>query len=119
MKIEIYQQDWIPGFAAFLDDGSLQKGAAAKIVLNIGAMMAAVETKELEPKDIPYVVAETIMHEIMHALEAWAGVEFSEDRVEGLIERYKNSPSGGMADAAALKPAGCNGCIGSNPVSGT
>lgn len=90
MKIDVYQQDWIPGFAAFLDDGSVRTGAAAKIGLNIGALMAAVASKDMEPEDVPYVVAETIMHEVMHALEAWAGVEFSEDRIEALIEAYRH-----------------------------
>lgn len=89
MKIDVYQQDWMPGFAAFLDDGSVQTGAAAKVGLNMGALMAAVETKDLEPKDVPYVVAESIMHEVMHALEAWAGVEFNEDRIEALLEAYR------------------------------
>ncbi len=93
MRIDIYQQDWIPGFAAFLDDGSVQVGATAKVGLNVGALMAAVETKDLQSCDVPYVVAETIMHEVMHALEAWAGVEFSEDRIEALIAKYR----GGVA----------------------
>lgn len=87
--IEVYQQDWMPGFAAFLDDGSVQSGAAAKVALNMGSLMAAVETEDLSAKDIPYVVAESIMHEVMHVLEAWAGVEFSEDRIEALIEKYR------------------------------
>jgi protein-disulfide isomerase-like protein with CxxC motif len=88
MKIEVYQQDWCPGFAAFLDDGSVQKGTA-HVCLNVGALMAAVEAKDVEKADLPYLVAESLMHEVIHALEAWAGVEFSEEKVEALLEEYR------------------------------
>lgn len=87
-KIEVYQQDWMPGFAAFLDDGSIRKGTA-HVALNIGALISAVATHDIEKKDLPYVVAESLMHEIVHALEAWAGVEFDEDKVEDLIAQYR------------------------------
>jgi len=89
MRIEVYQHDWIPGFAAFNDDGSVRNGGPAHIALNVGAFMAAVETGDFDRKDVPYLVAESIMHEVMHALEAWAGVEFSEDRIEALLEKYR------------------------------
>lgn len=88
MKIEVYQQDWCPGFAAFLDDGSVQKGTA-HVCLNVGALMAAVEAKDVEKADLPYLIAESVMHEVIHALEAWAGVEFSEEKVEALLEAYR------------------------------
>ena len=89
MKIDVYQQDWMPGFAAFHDDGSLKAGAAAKVSLNIGALMEAVEYGDLEASELPYMVAESIMHEVIHALESWANVEFSEERVEALLEKYR------------------------------
>jgi hypothetical protein len=88
MKVEVYQQDWMPGFAAFADDGSVQQGTA-HVGLNIGALMAAVETKDIEKKDVPYIVAESLMHEVIHALEEWAGVEFNEDKVEELLLAYR------------------------------
>lgn len=91
MKIDVYQQDWMPGFAAFHDDGSLQAGAAAKVSLNIGTLIAAVNLGDLEASDIPYVVAESIMHEVIHALESWAKVEFSEERVEALLQKYREA----------------------------
>jgi hypothetical protein len=90
LKIEIRQQDWIPGFAAFADDGAIKQGTA-HVVLNVGALMAAVAAKDMPASEIPYVVADSIMHEVIHALEAWAGVEFSEERVEALIEKYRDS----------------------------
>ena len=89
MIVEVYQQDWIPGFAAFNDDGEVQANAKAHVVINIGALMVAVETKDIEPGDVPYIVAESIMHEVIHALEAWAGVEFNDDRVEALLMEYR------------------------------
>ena len=88
LKIEVYQQDWMPGFAAFSDDGGVAKGTA-HIALNIGALMASVQSKDIEAKDVPYAIAEDIMHEVMHSLEAWAGVEFSEAKIEALLEKYR------------------------------
>ena len=89
IKIEVYQQDWIPGFAAFLDDGSIQQGAKAHIGINIAAFLTAVAYKDLDKKDLPYVVAESIMHEFIHVLESWAGVEFNEEHIEALLLKYR------------------------------
>ena len=96
-KIEVYQHDWTPGFAAFNDDGSIQQGATAHISLDLGSFLATIAgTNDLHPKELPYVIAETIMHEVIHSLEAWAGQEFNEEKVEALLqkyrEKYKNSP---------------------------
>ena len=89
IKVEVYQQDWIPGFAAYCHDGTMEEGAAAHVVLNVGVHMAAAEVGDVDPADLPYVVAENLMHEVIHVLEAWAGVEFSEERVEALLEKYR------------------------------
>ena len=88
LSIEVYQQDWIPGFAAFADDGSIQENAKAHVVINLGSILSTVAQNQVDAKEVPYFVAESIMHEVMHALESWAGVEFSEDRVEALIAQY-------------------------------
>ena len=93
-RIEVYQQDWMPGFAAFLNDGSVQKKAPVHIAINVGALVAAVATKDIQNKDVPYIVAESIMHEIIHSLEAWANVEFNEERVEALIQKYTQAAKG-------------------------
>lgn len=89
VKIEIYQHDFIPGFAAFRDDGAIEAEAKAHVVINLASFLGSVEIKDIEPKDVPYLIAESIMHEVIHALEAWAKVEFSEDRVEGLLTKYR------------------------------
>lgn len=89
LKIELYQHDWIPGFAAFADDGSIQREACAHVVLNLGAVLLAADHGDIERAEMPYFIAETIMHEVIHALESWAGVEFSEDRVEALLDKYR------------------------------
>lgn len=90
IRIEVYQHDWIPGFAAFADDGSVQHQGKAHVVVNLGSLLCAVANQDIPKSDVPYAIAESIMHEVMHALEAWAGVEFSEERVEGLIEKYQD-----------------------------
>lgn len=91
IRIEIYQKDWMPGFAAFAENGSLQKGAAAHVALNVGALMAGVEGRDIPPADLPYVIADILMHEVIHVLESWAKVEFSEERVEALIAKYRQA----------------------------
>ncbi len=87
ITIEVYQQDWIPGFAAY-HAGSLTKHARAHVVLNLGSCLAAVASRDVAREELPYMVAESIMHEVTHVLEEWAGVEFSEERVHALTERY-------------------------------
>lgn len=89
-RIEFHQHDWIPGFAAFAPDATTPSpDARAFCVLNLGAILAAVETGDLPRADVPYIVAESMMHELMHALEQWAGCEFSEERIEALLDRYR------------------------------
>lgn len=89
VRIAVFQHDWIPGFAAYHPSGRLNRRAERHVVLNLGSFLSAVETKELDPKDLPYMVAETLMHEVVHALEDWAGREFSEKRVEQLLDAYR------------------------------
>lgn len=94
--IEVRQQDWIPGFAAFLDtdNGDGASGpppGPAHVVINLGAIMGLVEAKDAGASEVPYIIAECVMHEVMHALEQWAGVEFSEDRIHGLLDKYRNA----------------------------
>lgn len=87
ISIEVHQHDWIPGFAAYYA-GSLTKKSKAHVVLNIGSLLACVEDKQLTKEEIPYVVAECLMHEIIHVLEEWSGVEFNEEKVHRLTEKY-------------------------------
>lgn len=92
MNIEFRQVDWEPGFAGYLDNG--QPNGTAFCFLNIGSMLCAVENDDLPAADLPYMVAESMMHEIIHAIEAWAGTEFNEERVEALLEKYRQAARG-------------------------
>lgn len=91
--VEVRQHDWIPGFAAFLarPDGTVdpEPRGPAHIVLNLGAILGAVRAADVEPEEVPYFVAGSLMHEIVHVFEEWAVVEFSEDRVEALLGAYE------------------------------
>jgi len=93
ISVEIYQQDWIPGFAAFLNDGSIKNGTA-HICVNIGSNMLAVTEGDFDIKDVPYIITEHIMHEIIHTLESWANTEFNEERVEELLMKYREAYPG-------------------------
>jgi hypothetical protein len=86
--LEVYQADGIKGFACYLaTDGEIS--GAPIIGLNVESLLGTVVLGDVEPRDLPYVVAECIMHEVMHALEQWAKVQFSEKRIEALIEKYR------------------------------
>lgn len=87
LKIEFRQVDWVPGFAGYLENGN-PKGKAF-CLLNVGALLSTIERGDLPVGDLPYMIAETMMHEIIHAIEAWAGVEFSEEKVEALLTKYR------------------------------
>ena len=89
ISIKIFQEDFIPGFAGFRNYEDQENCAHAHVVLNVGSLLAMVEEQDCEAKDLPYVIAECLMHEIIHALESWAGVEFNEDKVEALTEKYR------------------------------
>lgn len=92
--IEFHQQDWIPGFAAFHPGATTPApDAKAFCVLNLGSILATVEAGGVPASDVPYFIAESMMHEVMHVLEQWAGAEFSEERVEFLLENYRASVS--------------------------
>lgn len=103
ISLEVFQHDWIPGFAAFHDDGSLDETAKAHVVLNLGSLLAVVIAKDLPAQELPYVIAESLMHEAIHALEAWAKVEFSEERIEALTEQYRRK-YGPDANSAGVSP---------------
>jgi len=92
ISIEVYQNDWMPGFAAFHSRGqrTLRKEARAHVSLNLAANLLAIENGDFSKRDLPYVIAENIMHEVIHVLEEWAGKRFSERRVESLLKKYRD-----------------------------
>lgn len=87
LHIEIRPYRGSKGFACYLA-GSVHEDRV-RVRLGIEGIIACVESGDIEAKDIPYIVADCIMHEIIHALEDYARVEFSEDRVEDCITRYR------------------------------
>lgn len=98
LTIEFRQHDFIPGFAAFVQPSPRPRGKAF-CVLNVGDLLGLVRAGDLPIADLPYAIADSMMHEVIHALEDWAGVEFSEARVEGLIERYRAADKDDMKAA--------------------
>lgn len=88
--VEFHQHDWMPGFAAFAPGATTPApGSRAFCVVNLGSMLASIHTGDMAREDLPYFLAESMMHEVIHVIEQWAGVEFSEERVEALLERYR------------------------------
>ncbi len=89
LSLPIRQQDKAceGAFAAYVTP--LEDNDDPYIALNIAATLGTVVMGDVSAKDLPYMIAENIAHEVFHALEDWAGVEFDEDRVEALIEKYR------------------------------
>ena len=93
-RIEFHQADWIPGFAAFVDDGkkfTRDPDSKAFCVLNLGSFLAAIQTGDLSREDLAREVADCMCHEVLHVIEKWCGIEFSEDRVNGLLDKYRDA----------------------------
>jgi hypothetical protein len=91
-RIEFHQADWIPGFAAFVDDGkklTRDPSSRAFCVLNLGSFLAAIQTGDLFSEDLAREIADSMCHEVLHVIEKWCGLEFSEDRVNGLLDKYR------------------------------
>ena len=109
IQVEVHQQDWIPGFAAYIHDGAVRNGKA-HVVLNLGAFLGVVADGTIAATDMPYLIAESLMHEVIHVFEAWAEVEFSEEKVEGLINKYRVE-MGRLQEGEelTLKPVDCDG----------
>lgn len=90
--IEFHQWDWIEGFAAFIEDGQVfNEDSKAFCVLNLGSFLTAIRTENIPAHQVPYFIAESMMHEIIHVIEKWAEQEFSEGKVEELLARYYES----------------------------
>ena len=90
MIIEFHQWDWIPVFAAFINEKQNQDSKSF-FVLNLGAFLSAIDRGELPREKLIPEVVESILHEIVHAVEKWADAEFSENRVDALLEKYRKT----------------------------
>lgn len=92
IELKIYQQDFMPGFAAYVRDKNnvliKDKKIKANLTLNIGSFIVSIIEKDIKQKDLPYYISETIMHEITHVLEDYFKVKFSERKIHKLTEKY-------------------------------
>ena len=86
VKADIVQADGVDGFA-FYKVGSVKDNRCI-IGLNVEAFVASVAMGQTKLKDLPYLLAESIMHEVIHALEDWAKVQFSHRKVNKLLKDY-------------------------------
>jgi hypothetical protein len=87
--IQFFNHNWSNGFATFINDpNKIGVGDNPFCTINLGAFIACVKTGELSQSELPYYIARSMMHEIIHVLEKWASVEFSEEKVESLLVEY-------------------------------
>jgi hypothetical protein len=66
----------------------------AVITLNLGSYLAVARSKCITKKEIPYFIAEGMLHEIVHVLEDWAKVKFDHRKVNALMRKYENLTRG-------------------------
>jgi hypothetical protein len=91
VTIEIRPASDIPAFGGYVAPiGDFE--SPAKIGINFAAIIATVAEGDTAPDDVPKFVLETIYHEVGHALEQWAGLEFSEKRVRALADEFARGP---------------------------
>ena len=83
-KIEIVREDGIDGFGAYLHP-TLTRDGKAHVILDIEGIAIACLTEDISFKEM---LLTTVLHEFAHVLEEFYGLEFSEDRVEALLEVY-------------------------------
>jgi hypothetical protein len=93
--VEFRQHDWQPGFASYLarEDGLFEPNGPAFCTINLEAFLATRDAHGDDQAGFVASIADTMVHEVIHVIEAWAGVEFSEQRVEELIARYRGVES--------------------------
>jgi hypothetical protein len=89
ISLDVYQYDGIDSFAAYAQP--LEANNKPFIAINIEAVLESVVVGDLTPEDLPYMIAECIMHEVVHGLEDYFKVEFSEEKVEQLIAKYRET----------------------------
>lgn len=90
ITVEFRQHDWMPGFAAYLhEEGKPFPQGTAFCAINLHALLGAYVTTDETHAGFVESIADTMVHEVIHVIEAWAGVEFSEQHVEKLIDGYR------------------------------
>ncbi len=85
-KIDVCRYDDMDAFGAYVLD-SIGQPENGLILLNIEGSFGACIDNDLSVKEL---LIEVLMHEVGHALEEWFECEFNEDRIEKIIESYKN-----------------------------
>lgn len=82
--IEVRGGDDCAGFGGYVV-GSMRDGRPL-VYLNLSA---ALLVQLLEGVSAREVIVETLMHEVGHALEEWADLEYSDERLERMIDAYR------------------------------
>lgn len=95
VTVAVERHDEMDAFGAYLSPSVLEGEAIVR--LNIGAMVALHATEE----DVSFkdVFIETVMHEVGHVLEETQGLPFDEERIERIIDTYRERYGQQTADA--------------------
>lgn len=80
-----------PAFGWYHID-SVHKTEAAIIDINVAAILGAVKDKAIPKKDVPYFLSRIVMHEVVHAFEDWAKVEFNHRKIAALLKVLDRTP---------------------------
>lgn len=80
--------DWMPGFGAYLAPADGFRNPA-QIRISVPQAVAMLKDGEISKDEVWDHVMTTIIHEVGHAMEHWLRLEFSEGRVDALVDRYR------------------------------
>jgi len=85
-KIKVFKNDEIDAFGAYASP-SIKKNDFGIVLFNVEANLITSLEEDITFKEM---FIETIMHEVGHALEEFYDLEFNEERIDNIIDSYRN-----------------------------
>lgn len=82
--IEVQKDDEIDAWGAYVQNSVYEEKAI--VLINIKANLITSIEQKISLKEM---IVETLMHEVGHALEEWFDLDFNEERIESIIESYR------------------------------
>lgn len=91
--IRVWRDDSIPAFGAWAA-GSLSDHREGVILLNVGAcLLGGLDEEgnrvEMTTEDSKWLLITTLMHEFGHACQEFFDLEFTEERIDKIVQEYE------------------------------
>lgn len=92
IRIKVFNTPpWQPAFGWYTV-GTVRRTKAAQIDVNVLALLNAHKGGAIPKKELPYFLSRVVMHEVVHALEDWARVEFNHHKIGALLRVLNTQP---------------------------